>query len=71
MLLDLFSTIVGALIAIFAVALLASIWTRTAKPKKISEKIRCPFIFDGSCPKECEKYELCEAERKSAFEYYV
>ena len=61
MLLDLFSTIVGALIAIFAVALLSTIWTRTAKPKKEAEE-PCPFKYGPSCKTYCERWSECNKE---------
>ena len=51
MLLDLFSTVTGALIATFSIVALGSIWISVSKPESACT---CPFLSDGACNTECE-----------------
>ena len=52
MLLDLFSTVAGALIATFSIVTLGSIWISVSKPEDTRP---CPFLSDGACNTECER----------------
>jgi len=52
MLLDLFSTVTGALIATFSIITLGSIWITVSKPE---DACPCPFLSGGACNTECER----------------
>jgi len=67
MLLDLASTIIGALIATFTIALLASIWALTAPKEKEEEDVStCPFLFDlNNCERDCEYWHKCYADYRA------
>jgi len=51
MLLDLFSTVAGALIATFSIVTLGSIWISVSRPEDTRP---CPFLLDGACNTECK-----------------
>lgn len=67
MFLDLASTITGALIAVFTIVTLASIWALTAKPKEEEEEVStCPFLFDPiNCEKDCGYWRKSYVDYKS------
>ena len=60
MLLDLFSTVTGALIATFSIVTLGSIWISISKPE---DACPCPFLLDGACNTECEGRHRCHTEK--------
>jgi len=72
MFLDLASTIVGGILVLIGEAVVTGlliVWAIT--PKKKTNKMKCPFIFDGTCDPKCEGFKICETERKMHFEQFV